>query len=175
MNSTDTTTTADALAVTRAQFIEVAGNTTQSFGFGRIMGQIYALLYMSARPLCLDDIARDLSVSKASVSTTVRQLESWAAVKRVWVKGDRKDYYEAESNFSTLLRHGVLARVRRKIESAGSQLDHAGSTLKEALEQADESESNKEIKIILERLQRAKQFHSKINAVLNTPLLNHLL
>ena len=88
----------------RRKFIEAGGSTTQSFGLGRILGQMYALLYLSPTPLCLDDIVRELSVSKASVSTTVRQLERWSAVKRVWVQGDRKDYYEAETDFQSILR-----------------------------------------------------------------------
>ena len=42
----------------RRKFIEAGGSTTQSFGLGRILGQIYALLYLSPAPLCLDDIVR---------------------------------------------------------------------------------------------------------------------
>src|SRR6266478_4445136 len=102
----------------RRKFIEAGGSTTQSFGLGRILGQIYALLYLSAKPLCLDDIVRELSVSKASVSTTVRQLERWSAVKRVWVQGDRKDYYEAETDFHVVLRYGLLATMRKKLDTA---------------------------------------------------------
>src|SRR2546426_11185583 len=92
----------------RRKFVEGGGHTTQSFGLGRIVGQVYALLYLSPTPLCLDDIAKELSVSKASVSTTVRQLERWAALKPVWVQGDRKDYYVAETDFRSVLKHGLL-------------------------------------------------------------------
>src|ERR1700691_969533 len=102
-------------ATARPKFIEAGGRTTQSFGLGRILGQIYALLYLSPTPLCLDDIVRELGVSKASVSTTIRQLERWSAVKRVWVQGDRKDYYEAETDFHAVLRHGLLMTVRKKL------------------------------------------------------------
>src|SRR5436309_1683950 len=95
------TTISPSWLAARRKFVEAGGHTTQSFGLGRIMGQIYAVLYLSPTPMCLDDIAKELGVSKASVSTTVRQLERWAAVKRVWVHGDRKDYYEAETDFYT--------------------------------------------------------------------------
>ena len=64
-------------------FTEAGGQTTQLFGLGRILGQLYGLLYLSPRPLCLDEIVHELKVSKASVSTTVRQLERWTAVKKV--------------------------------------------------------------------------------------------
>src|SRR5437879_4731107 len=162
------------LDAARGKFIEAGGNATQSFGFGRIPGQLFALLYLSAKPLCLDDIARELGVSKASVSTTVRQLEQWAAVRRVWVKGDRKDYYEAETDFGTMLRHGLLMTFRKKLETAGAQIGHVEDSLKRAMEKVDDGQ-RQEMQIVADRLQRAKVFHDKINGMLTNPVIDHLL
>ena len=162
------------LDAARRKFIEAGGNTTQSFGFGRIPGQVFALLYLSAKPLCLDDIARELGVSKASVSTTVRQLEQWAAVRRVWVKGDRKDYYEAETNFGTMLRHGILMTFRKKLETAGTQIGHVEDSLKQAMEKVDDGQ-RQEMQIVADRLRMARNFHDKINGMLTNPVIDHLL
>ena len=162
------------LATARRKFIEAGGHTTQSFGLGRILGQIYALLYLSPRPLCLDEIAEELSVSKASVSTTVRQLQSWSAVQRVWIKGDRKDYYEAETDFKAVLVNGLLAQMRKKVDTAGMQLAVVEETLGEVLENLD-GEERQDIETVVQRLQKAKKFHSNVNNLLNNPLINHLL
>ena len=170
MNSTPS----KPLEAARRKFVEAGGNTTQSFGFGRIAGQLFALLYLSAKPLCLDDIARELGVSKASVSTTVRQLEQWAAVRRVWVKGDRKDYYAAETDFGTMLRQGLLSTFRKKVETAGAQITHVEDSLTQAMEQADETQ-RQEMQVVAERLQRARDFHKKIHGMLNNPVIDHLL
>jgi DNA-binding transcriptional regulator GbsR (MarR family) len=167
-------TASQPLDAARRKFIEAGGNTTQSFGFGRIAGQLFALLYLSAKPLCLDDIVRELGVSKASVSTTVRQLEQWAAVRRVWVKGDRKDYYEAETDFGTMLRHGLLTTFRKKLETAGTQIGHVESTLRRAMEKADDAQ-RQEMQVVAERLERAKNFHDKIHGMLTNPVIDHLL
>jgi DNA-binding transcriptional regulator GbsR (MarR family) len=168
------TSSSQPLDAARRKFIEAGGNTTQSFGFGRIPGQLFALLYLSAKPLCLNDIARELGVSKASVSTTVRQLEQWAAVKRVWVKGDRKDYYEAETDFGAMLRHGLLMTFRKKLETAGSQISHVEDSLKQAMEKVDDTQ-RQEMQVVADRLQRAKDFHEKIYGMLNNPVIDHLL
>jgi DNA-binding transcriptional regulator GbsR (MarR family) len=168
------TSSSKPLDAARRKFIEAGGNTTQSFGFGRIPGQLFALLYLSANPLCLDDIARELGVSKASVSTTVRQLEQWAAVRRVWVKGDRKDYYEAETDFGTMLRHGLLMTFRKKLETAGSQIRHVEDSLKRAMEKVDDTQ-RQEMQVVADRLQRARDFHEKIHGMLNNPVIDHLL
>jgi DNA-binding transcriptional regulator GbsR (MarR family) len=162
------------LLSTRRKFIEAGGHTTQSFGFGRIIGQIYALLYMNPQPMCLDDIVEELGVSKASVSTSIRQLENWQAVKRVWVKGDRRDFYEAETDFRGVLRNGFLGMLRKKFETAGSQLALAEASLQEVL--ADSTNSQQaDVQIVAERVRRAKQLHGKINGLLTNPLLEHLL
>lgn len=154
--------------VARRKFVEGGGHTTQSFGLGRILGQIYALLYLSSKPMCLDDIAQELGVSKASVSTTVRQLERWTAVKRIWVKGDRRDFYEAETDFQSVVKHGLLATLRKKLETAGSQIQ----IVEECLQNC---RTNGEADVVVARLERAKKLHGKIQGLLNNPLLDHLL
>ncbi len=161
-------------ATARPKFIEAGGRTTQSFGLGRILGQIYALLYLSPAPLCLDDIVQELGVSKASVSTTIRQLERWAAVKRVWVKGDRKDYYEVEEDFRTILRHGLLETMVKKIDTAGVQLNQVEDSLKEIQTEGDGQESGN-MEIVIRRLKRAKNFQSKVHTLLSNPLLERFL
>ena len=158
----------------RRRFVEAGGHTTQSFGLGRILGQIYALLYLSPTPLCLDDITAELGVSKASVSTTIRQLEKWSAVKRVWIKGDRKDFYEAETDFATVLRSGLLETVRKKLDTAGVQIGSVESSLREAMKKAN-GDSRKEYEQVVARLDRAKQFHARVDGLLRNPLLEHLL
>ena len=162
------------LAAACLRFIESGGHTTQSFGLGQVIGQVFALLYLSPRPLCLDEMTEELGVSKASVSTTVRQLEGWSAVKHVWVKSDRRDFYEAETDFKAMLRQGVLATLRKKMDTAAVRIEHVEKTLTDALEKSAQSE-REETRVVAERLQRARQFHAKINGLLNNPLLDHLL
>ena len=161
-------------ATARRKFVEAGGHTTQSFGLGRMLGQMYALLYLSPRPLCLDEVAAELGISKASVSTTIRQLERWTAVKRVWVKGDRRDFYEAETDFQAVLKHGLLATLRKKLDTAGTQIQVVEECLKEATAQ-NNGGADEALDVVVTRLERAKKFQSKVNGLLSNPLLDHLL
>ena len=158
----------------RRKFVEAGGHTTQSFGLGRMLGQMYALLYLSPRPMCLDEIAAELGISKASVSTTIRQLERWTAVKRVWVKGDRRDYYEAETDFQAVLKHGLLATLRKKLDTAGTQIQVVEDCLMEASAQKNGND-DESLEVVVSRLEQAKKFQSKVNGLLSNPLLDHLL
>lgn len=156
------------------KFIEAAGHTTQSFGLGRIIGHIFALLYLSPKPLCLDEIVKELGVSKASVSLAVRQLERWSALRRIWVKGDRKDYYEAETEFNSVLRNGLVTMLRKKFQTAGQQIASVESSLSQGMEHAEDGDKNN-IQIVADRVKKAREFQKRVESLLNSPLLDELL
>lgn len=162
------------LAHARGKFIEAGGSTTQSFGLGRLVGQIYALLYLSPEALCLDEIATELGVSKASISVTIRQMEEWHAVRNVWVKGDRRDFYECEPEFRTILKDGILATLRKKLDTAGVQLACVESLLLDVATQSNDHE-RKSLETVAGRLKQAKSFHNKLQKLVNNPLVDHLI
>lgn len=145
--------------------IEAGGRTVQSFGLNRLLGQIFTLLYLSPEPMSLDDIAAALSVSKASVSIACRQLASWGALHQVWQRGDRKDYYTAESDFKALLNNGVLESFRKKLDSAERQIERSLKLLEHQNVNGEESD------FIAARLKQADKARSKIKRLIDNPLV----
>jgi len=71
------------------------------------------------------------------------------------VKGDRKDYYEAETDFGAMLRHGLLMTFRKKVETAGAQIGLVENSLKRAMENVDDAQ-RQEMQVVADRLQRAR-------------------
>lgn len=161
-------------AQARGKFIEAGGSTTQSFGLGRLVGQIYALLYLSTNPLSLDEIALQLGVSKASISITIRQMERWCAVHKVWVKGDRRDFYEAETDFRKIFRDGFLETLQKKLHTAGTHLEQVETLAQESLNQANGADHEAQ-KTVTERLERARKFQRQLSGLIDNPLINRLL
>ena len=92
------------LCSVRLEVIEAGGRLAQTLGMPRSLGQIYGLLYLATEPLPLDGIAETLQISKASVSTGTRQLASLGAIRQIWIQGERRDHYEAVSDFKQLLQ-----------------------------------------------------------------------
>jgi DNA-binding transcriptional regulator GbsR (MarR family) len=158
-----------------ARFIDAAGNTTHSFGLGRLIGRLFALLYLSPEPLCLDQIADKLKISKASASITVRQLASWHAVHKIeeFETTGRRDFYEAELRFGVILRKGLLPGLQKKLRSAGVQIDRTlgVSPLQEKLRDDETGDHHQEI---CRRLRLARSLHQKVNALLSSPIIEHL-
>lgn len=78
----------------REQVIENFGQYFEQYKLPRILGRVYGLLLITDEPyLGLDQMTTELHVSKASVSTTARQLVSFMMIEKVTRPGDRRDYY----------------------------------------------------------------------------------
>ncbi|MDD2236878.1 MAG: hypothetical protein PHP44_02895 [Kiritimatiellae bacterium] len=151
------------------EMIEAGGRTAQTFGFNRLFGQIYMLLFMSPEPACLDVIAESLGISKASASIACRQLESWGVLHKVWMKGDRKDYYEAITDISQIVNNGLLASVNKKLVSAQYQIQRSRSLLEES------RENSERVAFLKQRLAQAEKYRARLEALLNNPLIRKLI
>lgn len=93
----------ERLLQARDIMIDAFGRVYAMFGMPEVVGRIYGLLFCSDQPLGLEDIASELEVSKATVSIHIRFLEGMKNVRKVWVKGSRRDYYEAERNTGKIM------------------------------------------------------------------------
>jgi HTH-type transcriptional regulator, glycine betaine synthesis regulator len=103
-------------------FAHFAGELAESLSFNKSMGQIYGLLYISSSPLSLDDIAKQLNMSKGNASINLRILESWDAVCPVWVAGSRRDHYEANRDLKSLALRRLQEGLGRRLEIAARGL-----------------------------------------------------
>ena len=95
-------------------FVLHFGEMGGRWGVNRTVGQIYALLFLSDRPLNADEIVEALGVSRSNVSMGLKELDAWRLVRRRHLPGDRRDHFEAPDDVWDILR--LLAEERRKRE-----------------------------------------------------------
>jgi DNA-binding transcriptional regulator GbsR (MarR family) len=89
-------------------FIEGISASLSDLGLNKTAGQIYAYMLSMDRYITLQDIVEFLRISKGNASINVRVLEELGAIKKIWQKGDRKDYYQLVHDlwaFTGLLIH----------------------------------------------------------------------
>ena len=86
------------------EMVELGGRICQVLGLPRSTGQIFGLLYLSTEPLSLNQMSSMLGISKGSASMGTRHLASWGSIRKVWVPGDRRDYYEVVEDLGQLIR-----------------------------------------------------------------------
>jgi HTH-type transcriptional regulator, glycine betaine synthesis regulator len=151
-------TPAMALTKSRRDMIEATGRFFQMLGLPRSTGQIYGLLYMSPRPLALDDLVEMLSMSKGSASMGTRQLAGWGAIRQVWVPGERRDYYEAVADLKAILKGSYSEYIKPRLNSSERRLSSIQADLerdeKEGVITRDEYEFCQERLKALSRLQK---------------------
>ncbi|MHC5034965.1 MAG: GbsR/MarR family transcriptional regulator, partial [Planctomycetota bacterium] len=82
----------------RNEWVDVAGQEAERFGFPRIAAELNTLLLLTSGPMSLTEMAERLEVSKASVSTNIRILERWKVVRKVYRRGERRNFYQARGN-----------------------------------------------------------------------------
>jgi DNA-binding transcriptional regulator GbsR (MarR family) len=94
----------------------------RSWGINRTVGQIYALLYISAQPLCADEIAEALGFSRSNVSMGIKELQSWRLVRLQHLPGDRREYFSTPDDIWQIVRTLAEERRRREIDPTLSVL-----------------------------------------------------
>ncbi len=122
----------ETLQAVRDSVLRGLGQLTDFFGFSPVMGHLYGALLMSPLPLSLDELEEIVGKSKASVSMNVRALERWGMVREVWVKGDRRKFYEAESDLWKIVISILESRERREVGVALNVLEDNVRRLEQA-------------------------------------------
>src|SRR4026207_2034820 len=72
-------------------FIRRWGEMGQTWGINRTMAEIHALLYITAQPLCTDDVMERLNISRGNASMSLRALCDWGIVRRLHKRGERRE------------------------------------------------------------------------------------
>lgn len=106
----------DALQRSQSTFVRRWGELGGYWGINRTMAEIHALLLIAARPLCTDDVMRELQISRGNASMNLRSLVDWELIQRVHLPGDRKEYFEAETNIWQMFETIMRERRRREVE-----------------------------------------------------------
>lgn len=115
-----------------AQVLKVAdavGGLMEGWGFKRNMGRVWALLYLEGAPLSAADMGERLSLSTGAMSMLLTELQQWSVVRKTWVPGERRDYYEAETSIWKMVSRVLRERELRWIRDAAEQFAAADEAL----------------------------------------------
>jgi len=147
------------------KFIDRIGQMSNTFGLNDFVAKLYALLYLSASPMSLDDMADALGVSKGNVSINIRILEKWGAARKVWIKGSRKDFYEANTDIKKVFLGKISAAIQKRISEISSIVEEFDGIISSA----DKDFTEEEKKIMeghKERLKKIKELKDLVSNAL---------
>lgn len=152
----------------QSNFIEGSGRIAVSLLgiLNRVCGQIYALLYLSPEALSLDDIVNELGVSKGNVSINIRILEDYQLVKKVWVKGTRKDYYVAVAAVPSKIIQEFFEKIRRNIHDSLDMILDSSSLVKDIDDKNLDEDTATKVRFMKARLDAVRTFYEGANVLI---------
>lgn len=144
--------------------IQALGRQSAFWGLGKTTGEIYAALYLSREPVSLEDLARRLGVTKGNISVLVRSLERLGMVRRAWQKGDRRVYFEAETDLWQVARQVLEQRQK-------PEFDLSFQLVGQAVEEAGKLTEQPDALFTLDRLRSLQDFYRTLDSLVKV-LLN---
>jgi len=149
----------------RNDLINSIGEKAEKFGFSRIAGQLEGLLLFSNKPMSLDEMAERLEVSKGSISTNIRFLENWKVVKKIYHRGERKNYYEIRGSIWEIETEIMSTIAKDEIERVKKMLSRNGDALKNV--KGKNAEEIEEISFLQDRFSEINEYIESAEYLLN--------
>ncbi len=142
----------------KEKFISTWGSLGSLWGINKAMAQIQALLFISTKPLSMEDIMAELKISRGNTSMNLRQLIDWGIVTKVLVSGERKEFFTTEKDVQELARTIAKERSRREIKPVIKVLEDV-SSIKD-----DGTEKTKEL---IKQTKALKELTDDLDALMN--------
>ena len=144
----------------KGRFLQCWGEMGSSWGINKTMAQIHALLMVSEQPLSTDEVMQELNISRGNANMNLRGLVSWGLIRRVFRKGDRKEYFQSEKDvwkmFCTISRE----RKKREIEPVINALQECLAMIGS---EKDASPFRKQVQALLEFVKTTDLLLGKIS------------
>jgi len=156
---------------------DAVGRLMEFWGFKRHMGRIWTVLYLSDEPLGATELRDKLQLSAGSVSMAMNDLLRWGVVKKIWVHGQRRDYFVAESNLWKMVSRVFRERELVEIVEAIGAMEGAITSLESKLSAKDahvRSRAETQVARIERLLELARLGRRLIEGLLETARLDAL-
>ncbi len=169
-----------ALTASEIAVSDVIGRLIEFWGFKRNMGRVWSVLYLSPDPLSAEDLRHLLRLSSGAVSMTLSELSRWGVVRKVWVQGERKDFFVAEVQLWRMISRVFNEREKVEIVSAIEAFEAALRALDRAksgpssrpLTEAEARRAELQRERITNLLELAKLGQGLLDALLSTAKLD---
>lgn len=109
--------------------IDMFINFLKLIGLQKSVGEIYGLLFVSPRPLCMEEIMHRLNLSLGTASQGLKLLRGVGAVKAVYSPGDRRDHFAADLELSKFATVFIKEELRPRVERALERIEHMESLI----------------------------------------------
>ncbi|MFS0725697.1 GbsR/MarR family transcriptional regulator [Paenibacillus sp. 1P07SE] len=100
----------------RERVIAAIADTMDLYGATHSFGQLYGIMYFEDRPMTLEEMKTHMNMSKSNMSYAVRSLMESRMVTKLEEKRERRDLYQAETDFFQAFRNFFTVKLQREID-----------------------------------------------------------
>ena len=104
---------------------DAVGALIENWGFKRNMGRMWTVLYLEDHPLSAAELGDRLGLSTGSVSMLLTEMQQWGVIKKTWVVGERREFFEAETSIWKLVQRVMRDRELNWIRTAHDEFAQA--------------------------------------------------
>lgn len=123
-----------------------------AWGVSPVLGRIHGLLLLGGQPMTAEEICDRLQISRASASVQLNAILDWGLARRIFVPGDRRQYYQADQDHWSWFRRAAIVRKRREFDPVVARLGEALATARSA------AQGDPEIALLSDRLATLHRF-----------------
>ena len=106
----------ESLQELRLQVSDSIGDIIAFWGFKRVLGRIWTLLYLSPRPLTAAEICDELQLSTGACHMAVQEMDNWGIIRKKNKPGSKQILFEAETDIWRMVCRVVASRELRELE-----------------------------------------------------------
>ncbi|MGN6727181.1 MAG: GbsR/MarR family transcriptional regulator [Tepidisphaeraceae bacterium] len=144
-------------------FIRKWGEMGQVWGINRTMAEIHAVLYITAQPLCTDDVMERLHISRGNASMSLRALCDWGIIRRLHRRGERREYFESLSDVWEIFSVIAAERKRREMDPVLETIKQCAADLDETV--IGKAANDEAVRATRQRLEDIGEFMAVTNKI----------
>jgi len=100
----------------RQKFIDSWGTFGTKWGINRTMALVHGLILATDKPVSTEDIMEQLNISRGNANMNIRALIDWGLAHKVFIAGERMEYFEAEKDIYKVALMIIRERRKRELE-----------------------------------------------------------
>ncbi|MPM92031.1 hypothetical protein SDC9_139165 [bioreactor metagenome] len=144
---------------TLQQLVSHWGQMARRWGISRMVAEIHALLFFSARPTPADELVETLGVARSHVSNSLKELQNWGVIKVVRLEGDRRDHFESIKDTWQLFEVLLEERKRRELDPTLQLLRETAAQMSQS---PDPSPVRQRVSEMLAFYEEVDRFYSEV-------------
>lgn len=158
----------EQIEIIRQHVIQTIAENMDLFGITPSIGRLYGTLYFQDEAMTLDEMCKELQMSKASMSTGVRVLQDSHMVHKTWEKGVRKDLYVAETDWYQIFIKRFTTKWRKAVELNLKVVEEANKQMNTQYEQTSDDHLKQQIAIDLRKLDHAHEYYTWLSRLVES-------